>query len=189
MIIAISGKKGVGKDVLASYLCEKHEFVNYGFADPIKEIARIMFGFSEEQLNGYLKDAEDKVWGIAPREFFQRFGTDIAQFEFPKYFPGLFREQDNRAIWVRIFEVWYVKRLKENPRLKVVISDLRFKHEYEYLKKLDAYFIEIKSEKYGSEEHKEHISENEYTDLDFNCELENNGTKEELYLKIDKLIT
>ena len=187
MIIALTGKKGCGKDTMANYMCEKYGFVNYGFADPIKEISKIIFGFSEEQLNGHLKEAEDSFWGLVPRNFFQKFGTDIAQFEFPKYFPEIFRGKDERAMWVRVFEFWYAKKLKENPKLKVVISDLRFIHEYEYLKKMDAYFIRIKRD-IKENQFGKHISETELDKLELNCEMENNGTLEELYAKVDDLI-
>ena len=191
MIIALSGKKSSGKDTVANYLCDKYEFVNYGFADPIKEISKIMFGFSEDQLNGYSKDIEDKIWGIAPRDFFQKFGTDIAQFELPKYFPGIFRNLDKRTIWVRVFELWYTKKLKENPKIKIVISDLRFQHEYEYLKKLDSYFIRIKRNDKEVNNYDLHKSETELDiikDNEFNHIIENNSSIEDLYLKIDELI-
>ena len=94
MIIALTGKKGCGKDTVANYLCEKYGFVNYGFADPIKEVGKIVFGFNDEQLEGCLKDTMDNFWGISPREFFQNFGTGIAQFEFPKYFPNMYRNNE-----------------------------------------------------------------------------------------------
>ena len=45
MIIALTGKKGCGKDTIANYLVEKYGFINYGFADPIKEVGKILFGF------------------------------------------------------------------------------------------------------------------------------------------------
>tara|TARA_B110000483_G_C17896609_1_gene427683 strand:+ start:381 stop:662 length:282 start_codon:yes stop_codon:yes gene_type:complete len=76
----------------------------------------------------------------------------------------MYKNQDKRAIWVKVFELWYLKKINDNPDLKVVISDLRFIHEYQYLKKMDSYFIRIKSEKYGSENFTEHIPEKE---LDF----------------------
>ena len=60
MIIALNGKKGSGKDTMANYMCEKLGFVNYGFADPIKEVGRILFDFTDEQLDGCYKEVEDK---------------------------------------------------------------------------------------------------------------------------------
>ena len=86
-----------------------------------------------------------------------------------------------------MFEFWYAKRLKENPELKVVISDLRFIHEYEYLKKMDAYFIRVKSNR-NTGEFDNHISETELDSKQIDNEIENNGSLEELYLKIDELI-
>ncbi len=191
MIIALTGKKGCGKDTVANYLGEKYGFVNYGFADPIKEVGKIVFGFNDEQLEGCLKDTMDNFWGISPREFFQNFGTGIAQFEFPKYFPNMYRNNDKRVIWVKVFEIWYLKKINENPDLKVVISDLRFIHEYEYLKKMDTYFIRIKSDKYGSKKFTEHISEKELDfleDNELNYVIENNGSKEELFDLVDSII-
>ena len=55
MIIGIYGKKRSGKDTIANFLCEKYGFIKYGFGDPIKDIAKIMFGFTEEQLYGSKK--------------------------------------------------------------------------------------------------------------------------------------
>ena len=69
LIIALSGKKRSGKDTVADYLVERFGFVKYGFADPIKEIGKIMFDFSEEQLNTDKKEEIDKRWGISPRQF------------------------------------------------------------------------------------------------------------------------
>ena len=56
MIIGLSGKKGSGKDTIAEYLCVQYGFINYGFGDPIKEIGRIMFDFTDEQLYGNKKE-------------------------------------------------------------------------------------------------------------------------------------
>jgi hypothetical protein len=50
-------------------------------ADPIKDIARIMFNFSEKQLYEKEKDDIDTKWNIKPRQFFEQFGTDIMQFD------------------------------------------------------------------------------------------------------------
>ena len=76
-IIGLSGYKGSGKDTVADFLCEKYGFIKYGFADPIKEIAKIMFDFSEDET---LKEVVDERWGISPREFYQKFGTEYGQF-------------------------------------------------------------------------------------------------------------
>ena len=63
MIIGITGKKRSGKDTISDFLVEKYGFVKYGFADPIKDIARIIFGFTENQLFEKEKDIVDEKLG------------------------------------------------------------------------------------------------------------------------------
>jgi hypothetical protein len=56
---------------------------------------------------------------------------------------------------------------------------------------MDCYFIRIKSEKYGSENFTDHISEKELDfieDNELNYVIENNGTKEELFELVDSAI-
>lgn len=62
MIIGISGiatdrdgnkgTTGVGKDLVADHLVEKHSAVKVAMADPLKRIARDVYAFTEEQLWG-----------------------------------------------------------------------------------------------------------------------------------------
>ena len=118
MIIGITGKKRSGKDTISDFLVEKYDFVKYGFANPIKEIARIIFGFTENQLFEKEKDIVDENWGIKPRDFFQKFGTDYGQFIFPKHFPEIFKEKDERSLWIMVFKRWYeLDNLEFNHKL------------------------------------------------------------------------
>lgn len=43
--VALGGRMQVGKTTAADHLVERHGFVKYALADPIKEIARIGFGW------------------------------------------------------------------------------------------------------------------------------------------------
>tara|TARA_Y100000389_G_C17338750_1_gene452127 strand:+ start:189 stop:764 length:576 start_codon:yes stop_codon:yes gene_type:complete len=185
LIIALSGKKRSGKDTVADYLVERFGFVKYGFADPIKEIGKIMFDFCEQQLNTNNKEEIDKRWGITPRQFMQRFGTDYGQFVFPKHFPEIFKDINERDFWLKRFDIWYQKQ----NNLKIVVSDVRFLHEFEHLKKMEAYMFKIKRKDLISKDG--HISENELDLLDddnFNLIINNDSTKEELYEFIDEKI-
>ena len=187
MIIALTGKKGSGKDVVADILVKKLGFKKYGFGDPIKNVAREMFGFSEEQLYGNLKDIVDKKWGIKPRDFFQKFGTEYGQFIFPKHFPEIFNDIDEREFWVKRFKIWYDKVKECNKLVKVVINDLRFIHEYNFLKDVGAYIIKIERENVLKDNH---ISENELSNnINFNYIVENNGSIKELEQKILNLLS
>lgn len=52
MIIGISGLAGSGKDTAADSLVLGHGYVKLSFADPLKRIARDVYGFTETQLWG-----------------------------------------------------------------------------------------------------------------------------------------
>jgi len=112
MIIGIGGKKRSGKDTIADFLIKEYGFIKYGFAEPIKEIAKIIFGFDEEQLYGTKKEEIDEVWKIKPRNFFQKFGTDYGQYIFPEHFPNIFKNENKRSLWVLVFKNWYLKKKK-----------------------------------------------------------------------------
>ena len=189
MIIGISGKKQSGKDTISDYLIEKYNFIKYGFADPIKEIARIIFGFTDEQLFGKDKEKIDSFWGIKPRDFFQKFGTDYGQFVFPEHFPNIFQDKDKRSLWVMIFKKWYLQQIEKNPSVKIIINDVRFEHEFNCIKELGGYIFRVQRSNYSYKDI--HISENELdmkNKEEFNSIIINDGTKEELYEKLIEII-
>lgn len=188
MIIGLSGKKGSGKDTVADYLCDKYGFINYGFGDPIKKIAKTMFQFNDEQLYGDKKDVIDIKWGFKPRDFFQKFGTEYGQFILPDHFPTAFTDIDKRHFWVKCFWNWYLEERKRDPTLKVVISDVRFLHEFTFLQDKGGYLIKIIR---VTDNIDKHISENELDILtadEYHGILNNNGSKEELYVKIRDMV-
>ena len=188
MIIGIYGKKRHGKDTIANFLCNNYGFVKYGFGDPIKEIALIIFGFTDEQLYGTKKEDVDPIWNIKPRDFFQKFGTDYGQFIFPEHFPSIFSGTNTRDIWVKIFINWYTQQKKINPLIKVVVNDIRFIHEYEAIKELDGYIIKVYRNTPLSDTH---ISESELDEFDeskFNKTIINNKSKKDLYNTIISII-
>lgn len=188
MIIGIAGKKGCGKDTVADYLCENYGFIKYGFGDPIKEVARILFNFTPEQLYGDKKEEIDSRWQIKPREFFQKFGTEYAQYILPQHFPKLFEDINKKQFWVKLFWNWYVTELKKDKNLKVVIADVRFRHEFNFIKEKDGYVIKIERETGQTDSH---ISENQLEEIgegEYNYIIYNNGSIEELHLKLKDII-
>jgi hypothetical protein len=113
IIIGIIGTEGAGKDTLADHLVAEYGFLKYSMAQPIKEIARIMFGWSDELLNGRTKDQIDPVTGIKPREFFKWFGTDIAQHEIHSKFHGLLIPP--REMWVHSMRQFVTAQINNVP--------------------------------------------------------------------------
>jgi hypothetical protein len=140
MIIGLIGQKRVGKDTVASIIREfDNEYKFMALADPIKDIARIMFNFSEKQLYDDEKDMIDAKWNIKPRDFFEQFGTDIMQFDIYKYLPALESRVPQRKFWI----LSLLSKLQETD--KVIITDIRGQHELEEVIKFNsnAKFIRI----------------------------------------------
>ena len=82
------------------------------------------------------------------------------------------------------FWVWYCKEFEKNPDLKVVVSDIRFRHEFNFIKEKEGYIIKIERDLTKKDSH---ISENELEEIslgEYNFILYNNGSKEELFKKV-----
>jgi hypothetical protein len=139
-IIGLIGQKRVGKDTVANIIKELDiEYKTMALADPIKDIARIMFNFNEKQLYDAEKDEIDTRWNIKPREFFEQFGTEIMQYDIYKYLPALENVVPQRKFWV----LSLLSKIKEND--KVIITDVRGQHELDEIVKVNpnAKFIRI----------------------------------------------
>jgi len=160
-IIAICGAKRSGKDILSKYIVSKYNYKKISFAEPLKNAVKALFNFNdiqvgidEENGNGYEKDMIDKRWGISPRKALQFFGTEVMQNTINELIPKNY-----------------------------VISDLRFLHEYNKLKKSEKvkYLIIIKINRPSIIcDIDSHISENEYINIPHDIEIINDGTIDDL---------
>tara|TARA_B100000029_G_scaffold463771_1_gene497295 strand:- start:64 stop:711 length:648 start_codon:yes stop_codon:yes gene_type:complete len=190
MIIGLLGKNRVGKDTFAEYLINNCGFVRYAFADPIKDIARILFNFSEEQLYGNKKEDIDIRYGISPRQFFQKMGTEIMQYDIYKHLPGLRETVPPREMWVVIFREWYKKQLEIDGNVNVVISDVRFFHELRCIKELGGMIVKIirPSVEIKDEEHQSEIETQQIPDTDIDKIIINDSSIENFHHKIKEII-
>jgi len=188
-VICLIGQKRVGKDTVADIIqANDSEFQRFALASPIKDIARIMFNFTEDQLYSAEKDVLDDRWGIRPRDFFERFGTDIMQFDIYKYLPGLDGTVPRRCFWVQSL----INKIKQLQCQKVIITDVRGLHELEAIAEAfpDARFIKITRGTTVPGSGVEHITqvEPELIPLDkIDVVIDNTGTLEELKEKVKKI--
>lgn len=189
-IIGLIGQKRVGKDTVANIIKElEPEYKTMALADPIKDIARIMFNFNENQLYEAEKDEIDTRWNIKPREFFEQFGTEIMQFDIYKYLPALENVVPQRKFWV----LSLLSKIREND--KVIITDVRGQHELDEIVKFNpnAKFIRIirpsTSNNIGGTEL--HITQQEPDMIEskwITNTVVNDGTIDDLQAKIKKII-
>ena len=212
LLIGIVGQNRVGKDTLSQYLINHYQFTQYSLAQPIKDVARILFDFNEDQLEGNSKEKIDERWGISPRQFFQQFGTEIMQKKIYKYLPGLKNKIPLKTFWIAK-TIKKIKKDRMNNINKHVISDVRFLHEAKQILEMGGYLIkierpskqEIKENDYfneitsmcqvADEEHLRetlhHESQTQVNDIPNNtiyCKIINKGTLKEFENKIEKEI-
>lgn len=121
-IVAFSGKMGVGKTTAALYLKELYKFKKVSFADKLKDVARELFPFEDQHFSVTGKNVKFNNQDFTPREFLIHLG------QFLRYF-----DKD-----------YFIKATHlEDMTGRIVIDDLRYLNEVEYLKKLGAKIIRI----------------------------------------------
>lgn len=131
-LVAIGGCMGSGKTHLALSLQESFVKLGYSatilhFATPLKNAARELFMFSEDQLEGFGKDNYDARWRRAPREIMQALGTD--------YCRNVLRED---------FFIEHMKQQLSNVRTDIaIIGDMRFENEAKFVSNCNGITIKL----------------------------------------------
>ena len=172
-IIAVCGYKGSGKDTIAKYLEEKYDYTHIKITKPLKDCVQNLFNLTEEQIEKN-KEQIDKRYGVSPRQLYQFFGTEIMQYQIQQIIPTM-----SKKFWINRFIDEYFNK----TNVKYIISDLRFLHEYEELKKYNCEFWLVESNHVITND--KHISENEYKKIPVNYTIKNTKDIEYLYLQID----
>lgn len=159
MILGISGKMRTGKNVIADYLVSQYHFTQTAFADKLKEISMDLFGLTREE-------CFDKKTPRS-RDVLQRVGVAMRDV------------QEN--IWCE----YVLKNISEGQ--DVVISDVRFPNEVEMIKEYGGKIIRVNrllEQEFGMD----HISETALDKYEFDYSIDNNGTLDELYKRIDTIM-
>jgi hypothetical protein len=177
MIIGICGLARSGKDTAADIMVE--ELNKYGYnikkvalAEPMKEACRIIFGWDDDYLYGSKKDVIDERYGISPRHVLQTMGTEWGQFMLSKY--DCFRKTTGRKLWVKSL-------LSKYKGQNIIISDVRFIHEADEIRKNGGIIIKIEREGLKRMNHK---SEKEIKKINGDYTIQNNSTLDKYKLKI-----
>lgn len=172
-LIGFCGLKRAGKDTCADYLVSNYGFTKISFADPIKDVCKILFNFNDDQLYGNSKEIIDPIWNVTPRNTFQFIGTDLFRNNINKLIPNI--EKD---FWIKVLQN------KLDFDKKYVIADVRFPNELNFIKKNGGIIIKINN---SSCVQSDHEAEN-VSILDSDINIDNNSTKEELYKQLENII-
>jgi len=203
MLIGIVGFIGAGKDTVADYLVNFHEFRRESFASTLKDAVAAVFGWDRTLLEGRTKEARewretvDPWWAerlsmptLTPRWILQYWGTEVC------------RKNFHDDIWIASLE----NKLRTS-RDNVVISDCRFPNEIASIKKSggkifwvqrgmlpDWYYHAVAANKGDIlainrlSELGIHTSEWAWIGTEFDAVIDNNGLISQLYTNLENLV-
>ena len=196
MIVGVCGFIGSGKDTVADYLVNFHEFRRESFASTLKDAVANVFGWDRTMLEGRTAQARewreqvDPWWAarldmptLTPRWVLQYWGTEVC------------RKSFHDDIWIASLE----NKLR-NSQDNVVISDCRFPNEIASIRNVGGKIIWVQrgelpdwyqvaldanaGHNYAVQElkmRKIHASETAWVGTDFDAILDNNHTIDNLY--------
>ena len=186
-IIAVCGYKRSGKDTIAKYLNKKYNYKHLKITYKLKECLKLLFDLRDHELETDKKDKINKKWNITPRKLMQFIGPEIFQYKIQEILPDI-----DKKFWIKTFLTdSLVNNLRNKKDFHIVISDIRFIHEYEELKKLNIPIsvIKVTNDNIMIDSNEElHISEREFIKIPYDKEILNNSTFDDMYKKIDEYI-
>lgn len=180
MIIGITGKAHSGKTTIANRLFTHGAARIINFADPMKAFCFEVFAFSNEQLNGALKEIGDPRYVrpngelLTPRFALQTLGTEWGRNCYPN-------------VWTELG----VRRAQFDERAGklAVIGDVRFLNEAEAVRKAGGVIWKvIRPHMVGLEVGANHPSEVEGSAIQADRVFYNDGTIDDLYRVVDEEI-
>lgn len=115
MKIALTGRIRAGKDTVAEYLQDSHQFYRFAFGDGIRRVCQIVF----PHLLGQGK----------PRALYQGVGQALREFD--------------QGVWVKYLD--RVIERDCWPEDNVVVTDLRQPNEYRYLREKGFFIVRVSS--------------------------------------------
>jgi dephospho-CoA kinase len=185
LIVAICGRRRSGKDTIANHLERNYGFRNHKIAGKLKSVCSELFGLTPNQLEGDEKDCVDPKWQTSPRRIMQFVGTDLMQYQLQKLLPCV-----GRKLWIQ--SLLNDIECSSNSE-RIVISDMRFMHEYEEIRKHKAFtvvMIRVKRRSLDTDtgEVDHHASEAESDLIPVDVEITNEDTVSHLYSCIDHFL-
>ena len=186
-IIAVCGYKRSGKDTIAKYLNKKYNYKHLKITYKLKECLKLLYDLRDHELETDKKEKINKKWNVTPRKLMQFIGTEIFQYKIQEILPDI-----DKKFWIKTFLTdSLVNNLRNKKDFHIVISDIRFIHEYEELKKLNIPIsvIKVTNDNIMIDSNEElHISEREFIKIPYDKEILNNSTFDDMYKKIDEYI-
>lgn len=154
LLVGIVGKGNAGKTTTANILSDK--FTEVIFAEPVKRITSIIYGFDYDMLLGDTAEKRvmretlrDPIWNHTPRQGMQKIGTDVMRNNFDK------------DVWIKIAQRKI--DILRNAGKNVIITDCRFPNEIESIRSQGGVILVIyeNEEDLKPDPNAEHLHESE----------------------------
>ena len=209
MIIGVCGFIGSGKDTIADYLVNIHQFRRESFANTLKDAVSQVFGWDRDMLEGRTRQSRewreqvDPWWAkrlnmpnLTPRWILQYWGTEVCRRAF------------HDDIWIAALE----NKLRSSND-DIVISDCRFPNEIKSIKAAGGIVVRVargaEPDWYDAavsanrgpngnvswalsraklERLKVHASESSWIGTKFDAEVDNNSSMDHLLNQINDLV-
>ena len=187
-IVGVCGKGGSGKDTIANYLVKNYGYHRVAAADAMKEDLCRYLDMDLKTLES-IKNKKLCLWDMQDtkvvnhgkfsiRRFLQLFGMDMR-----------YRIAD--TYWLERSIQDKVKELGTNGQTNIVVSDVRFEIEYDWIKSNHGDVIYVDGRTGLTEDQSQHVSEDFVnTTAKDRCDpiIDNSGTLEELYSQVREYI-
>jgi len=190
-LIGIHGHAGSGKDTVGSYLHSTRDNTwKLSFADPLKEAASKMFGIPEDDFyDSDVKERPDPFWNVSPRQVAQFFGTEMVRETIHRLLPDT-----GQKFWIERMVhrlTGYGDDTIYDEDDVVVICDVRFQNEYQWIIENGGIIIHLtRPGAEGTVGIPSHQSESGIDSTsDRSYFVNNDSTLEELYARIDSIVT
>lgn len=168
MIIGIMGQKFNGKDTIADYICKTYHFKKLAFATVLKSVCTLIYNLSHTQLNSNDKETVDLRYNKSPRQIMQDIGQKLKELD--------------PDIWIN-----HLNEERKKTSKNIVISDVRFQNEVDYINKNGGIIIKVINPRIFSND--TNISETELlSNINYNVLVINDSSKQELYYKLDTIM-
>lgn len=162
-LIGITGLAGAGKDTAASHLISHYDYKRIAFADPLKELCKLVYPYLANLVEEYGWDEVKKVPEF--RQELQRIGNGARQ---------IFGDN----FWIE----QAVKKFNGNT----VVTDCRYPNEFDAVVNRGGFMVRV--ELPGLNPVNDHITETGHLDLPVKYTLLNDGSIDDLKIKIDQMM-
>lgn len=176
MLIALSGFKGSGKDYVGQILVDDYDFYAVAFADPIKRHVMEIFGLNTTaEYDTFKRDV--LTWGlndckVKGRQVVREIGMLMRSYDEQQFVRQV------ACFWEQVLS----GITSVTPRRRIVITDLRFQNELDWVRSFGG--VAVRIERDGTESDG-HVTEQR---LSIDMVIDNNSSREEVKQQLQSIL-